>query len=59
MTPDTTESSIHAMRPIMTNHHLTVTDQHGNQSRGKIVYIQPLKERWRKQTAEVHIVTSV
>lgn len=39
-----------------TNHHLTVTNQHGAQIRGKVVYLQPTAERWRPQTATVHIV---
>jgi hypothetical protein len=41
-----------------TNHHLTVTDQHGKQIRGKVVYLQPKAERWREQCAVVHIVSS-
>lgn len=41
-----------------TNHHVTVTDRHGKQYRGKVVYLQPKAERWRPQSATVHIVTS-
>src|SRR5215217_2041745 len=41
-----------------TNHYVTVTDRHGKQIRGKVVYIQPKEQRWREESAEVHIVTS-
>jgi hypothetical protein len=41
-----------------TNHYVTVTDRRGKQIRGKVVYIQPKEQRWREESAEVHIVTS-
>jgi hypothetical protein len=31
----------------MAKNHLTVTDQHGKQIRGRVVYLQPKAERWR------------
>ncbi len=40
------------------NHHLTVTDQRGKQIRGKGVYLQPQAERWREDSAVVHIENS-
>ncbi len=40
-----------------TNHHITVTDNHGVTIRGTVVYIQPKEERWREDSAVVHIVT--
>jgi hypothetical protein len=39
-------------------HYVTVTDRRGNTIRGKVVYLQPHAERWRPQSAVVHIVTS-
>jgi hypothetical protein len=38
-----------------TNHH--VTDRHGKRARGKVVYLEPKAERWREDSANVHIVT--
>jgi hypothetical protein len=39
--------------------HLTATDRHGKQIRDRVVYLQPKAERWRKDSATVHIVTRV
>ncbi len=41
-----------------TNHHLAITDHHGKQIRGKVVYLQPKANRWRPHTAIMHIVCS-
>ena len=38
-------------------HSITITDRHGKQLRGRVVYIQPKAERWQEDSAEVHIVT--
>jgi hypothetical protein len=43
-----------------TNHHLTVTLPSGKPAHAPqvapVVYLQPKAERWREQTAEVHIL---
>ena len=41
-----------------TNHYVTVTGRHGQQIRGQVVYIQPKDQRWREESAVVHLVTS-
>ncbi len=46
------------MNTHATSHHLTVTDHDGNTIRGKVTYLQPVAERWHKDYAEVHLVTS-
>jgi hypothetical protein len=42
----------------LTNHFLSITDQCGENERGKVIYLQPKSERWREDHAVVHIVTS-
>lgn len=40
------------------NHHLTLTLRDGKTARATVVYLQPKGERWREQTATVHILCS-
>ena len=40
------------------NHHLAIFDRYGATIRGKVVYIQPVEERWIEDTAEIHFRSS-
>jgi hypothetical protein len=60
-----TPTNYHARRILFpkkmtapTNHHLTITLPNGKHVRGRVVYLQSKAERWRVQTAQVHILVS-
>jgi hypothetical protein len=39
---------------LPSNHHLAIFDRYGAMIHGKVVYIQPVEERWNEDTAEIH-----
>jgi hypothetical protein len=41
-----------------TTPHLVIIDRHGAVIHGKVVYIQPVEDRWLEDTAEMHFMTS-
>jgi hypothetical protein len=44
------------MHMLSTDITLSITDQRGENVRGKVVYWQPKAERWREARATVHII---